>query len=59
MPLYRKAEDKDLMLGAYKAILDLIPKLKRLLPVQEDADSEYFYGVVNAVRTAYMHPAMC
>lgn len=38
------------MLAAYNAMLDFIPRLKSLLPFQNDTDPEYFYKVVNAVR---------
>jgi hypothetical protein len=43
-------------LTAYKAILDFIPKLKKLLPIQDDSDPDYFYGVVNSVRTSAHTP---
>jgi len=50
---YRKDEEKGFILTAYKAILDLIPKLKRFLPIEDDTDPDYFYKIVNAVRSAY------
>jgi hypothetical protein len=40
-------------LTVYTEILDLIPKLYVLLPIEEDADPTYFYTVVNAVRCSY------
>ena len=53
--LYRTDEEKDLLVTAYKAILNLIPKLKKHIPIHEDADFDYFYSIVNAVCGAYTH----
>jgi hypothetical protein len=50
---YRNDDEKEVIMTAYKAILGLVPKLRRLLPIQDDADPAYFYGVVNAVRSAH------
>jgi hypothetical protein len=50
---YRTDEEKELIHTAYKSILRLIPKLKKLLPIQADVDSEYLYRVLNAVRRAH------
>jgi hypothetical protein len=52
-PLYRKHEEKSTLLKVYAAILNLIPKLKVLLPIEDDADPTYFYKVVSAVRDLY------
>ena len=49
----RTEEVKERVIIAYKAILGLIPKLKKLLPIQDDADPEYFFKVVNAVSNAH------
>jgi hypothetical protein len=51
--IFRKDEEREILLTAYEAILKLIPKLKMLLPIEDDADPHYFYKVVNAVRNAH------
>lgn len=53
---YRTEDEKELLLTAYKAILGLIPKLKRYLPIKEGADHEYFYEVVNVVHSSAHTP---
>jgi hypothetical protein len=50
---YRTDEEKEIITTAYNSILIFIPKLKTLLPIQDGADPAYFYGVVNAVRSAH------
>ncbi len=50
---FREEGEKDLILSAYSAILNLIPKLKKMLPTKDDADREYFNKIVNAVRSAH------
>jgi uncharacterized protein YktA (UPF0223 family) len=57
---YNTDEEKELLLTAYRAILDLIPKLKKLVPIQNDLDeeSEYFYKVVDAVRSSAHTPCV-
>lgn len=51
---YRTEEEKSLLVTAYRAILALILKLKTYLPIQEDADTEYFYKVVTEVCNVHM-----
>lgn len=51
---YRSAEEKGLLLTAYRAILKLIPKLKSILTYHADADAEYFSDVVNAVSNVHI-----
>jgi hypothetical protein len=53
MSFFRKHEERKLVLSAYNAILNFIPKLKRILPLEDDADPEYFYKVVEAVRSLH------
>ena len=51
----RTQQQKDFLITAYKAILGLIPKLRKILPIRGDVDAEeYFYKVVNAVRSAHI-----
>jgi hypothetical protein len=52
---YRPQKRVDFLIAAYKAILCLIPKLNKILPIQGDADAEeYFFKVANAVRSAHI-----
>lgn len=46
---HRTDEEKELFLTAYKGILSLIPKLKRLLPIQKGTNPNYFYNVMRVV----------
>src|SRR5260370_3771096 len=50
---YRKDEEKELLLNAYTGILNLIPKLKKVLPLNNDVDEDYLPKVINVVRSAH------
>jgi hypothetical protein len=51
---FRTVEGKEFVMGAYKKILKLVPKLKDVLPYQANADSDYIYKVIDAVCSAHI-----
>jgi hypothetical protein len=53
LSFYRTEDLKEIILTAYRAVLTLIPKLKKFLPFQDNADTELLYNVVAAVRIAH------
>ncbi len=50
---YRKDEEKELLLNTYTGILNLIPKLKKVLLLNDDVNEDYLPKVINAVRSAH------
>src|SRR5260221_4359618 len=50
---YRKDEEKELLLNTYTGILNLIPKLKKVLLLNNNVNEDYLPKVINAVHSAH------